>query len=167
MPYCSRCGRELRGDELFCPGCGVVVPGKSGPSCCPRCGAEMPAGATACPNCGSVGGGISDVPRAERRRSARGVVVTKEKDEVLTIILALLMPGLGHFYVGNLFRGLLFLVVEIVAGSIALSALVITSPAGAPFPFLSVFFLMPLVVHVANIFDAYNECKLNNEAFRR
>ena len=63
MPYCSKCGNELKENTKFCSKCGTAVNGDSESSTikqendsginCPKCGALVPFGNTVCLKCGS------------------------------------------------------------------------------------------------------------------
>lgn len=49
---CPLCAKELEGDEVRCPRCGIPLAREEPMLECPECGAQAPAGAKACPRCG-------------------------------------------------------------------------------------------------------------------
>jgi RNA polymerase subunit RPABC4/transcription elongation factor Spt4 len=50
--FCNNCGRALRPQDKFCPGCGTKAP-DSGPATCPSCGGEIEADQKFCNSCGA------------------------------------------------------------------------------------------------------------------
>jgi RNA polymerase subunit RPABC4/transcription elongation factor Spt4 len=50
--FCNNCGRALRPQDKFCPGCGTKAP-DSGPATCPSCGGEVEADQKFCNSCGA------------------------------------------------------------------------------------------------------------------
>lgn len=97
---------------------------------CPRCGKEVPQNARFCANCGfdmsraglSVPGGeSSQVP--PQPQMTYGFQV-QGKDTTITVLLALLpgligLFGIGHIYVGQTQKGLIWLVIGIVLAVLA------------------------------------------------
>jgi hypothetical protein len=58
-PKCPACGRQVSGDEAFCPGCGARLTQPSptpapaaAEAICPNCGTSVRPGASFCRNCG-------------------------------------------------------------------------------------------------------------------
>lgn len=64
MPFCNNCGKEVKKEAKFCPGCGASLTGETpSPNAqknnaattpCPKCGSPVPVGNIACTNCGSL-----------------------------------------------------------------------------------------------------------------
>ena len=61
-PKCPRCGREVNGDDAFCPGCGATLASSAtqgggtapgGSVICARCGKALRPGAAFCGSCGT------------------------------------------------------------------------------------------------------------------
>lgn len=70
-PRCSRCGRPVEADALFCPGCGVLM------TRCSGCGNILDGDAKFCPNCGKT---VTQeaVPSNLRRCETCGAVLEKD-----------------------------------------------------------------------------------------
>lgn len=64
MAFCSNCGKEVKDNTRFCPGCRASLTGESqssnaqqnttGGTICPKCGSLIPFGNVACTKCGSL-----------------------------------------------------------------------------------------------------------------
>lgn len=106
---------------------------------CPNCGKEIPEGAKFCPDCGHGAGASGDV-------SASAALMFNKKSEGLALILSLLIPGLGHIYVGQTNRGVMILIGFIVCAIL-----------GA---FLFVPWIGNLVLWIYGMYDSY---KLTDE----
>ena len=98
---------------------------------CSNCGAEIDARAEICPKCGV-------------RVAPPPTVVAERKSEGLAAVLSFLFVGLGQIYNGQIGKGILFIVVGVVA---VLSMLILIG-----------FLLYPLF-WIYNIYDAYSTAK--------
>jgi hypothetical protein len=77
---------------------------------------------------------------------------------LLTIVLALLIPGVGHIYLGIVNNGIIILVVTIALGFI----LEIGITPFVPEPFDLPFYLVALGLYIWQIGDAYKQHKKLN-----
>ena len=88
---------------------------------CPNCGAARVEGVRNCPNCGYDLFALEPEPGA-RSKSSGQTPPRRHKSIGLTIILAIIFPGLGHLYAGRWGGGLSimlgFIVVLLVIGAI-------------------------------------------------
>jgi hypothetical protein len=76
---------------------------------CPRCGAAKVEGERYCPNCGHDLYALELDAKGSRR--PEGTAPARHHKSIgLTIILAILFPGLGHLYAGRWARGLTIMV---------------------------------------------------------
>lgn len=87
---------------------------KSKSKFCANCGYELNGNFKFCPECGydlsgRVGANRSDVPS-----------VKSEKNMLLSIILSIIFPGLGHFYLGLDHKGIMFLLGYIISAALIL-----------------------------------------------
>ena len=86
---------------------------------CPKCGAAKVEGERYCPNCGHDLFALEPEPGTRSKDSGQ-MPPRRHKSIGLTIILAIIFPGLGHLYAGRWARGLTimlgFIVVLFVIG---------------------------------------------------
>lgn len=76
---------------------------------CPRCGAAKVEGERYCPTCGHDLYALELEAKGSRR--PEGTAPARHRKSIgLTIILAILFPGLGHLYAGRWARGLTIMV---------------------------------------------------------
>lgn len=108
---------------------------------CSNCGAEIDARAEICPKCGVR---VAPPPPPT---SNPPTVMAERKNEGLSAVLSFLFVGLGQIYNGQIGKGILFIVVGVVA---VLSMLILIG-----------FLLYPLF-WVYNIYDAYTTAKAIN-----
>lgn len=73
---------------------------KDGNKFCTNCGAEIDAKATVCPSCGVPQTGMTE-----------GV---STKNEGLAAILSFFLPGLGQMYNGEISKGVLLMIIQVV-----------------------------------------------------
>ena len=78
---------------------------------CQSCGFKLEGNFKFCPNCGYDLENKTKV----RPKSYDSVVATEEKSIILSIILSVIFPGLGHFYLGLSRKGIIFLLAYIVS----------------------------------------------------
>ena len=105
---------------------------------CSNCGAEIDTRAEICPKCGVR---VAPPPPPT---SLPPTVMAERKSEGLAAVLSFLFVGLGQIYNGQIGKGLLFIVVGVVA---VLSMLILIG-----------FLLYPLF-WIYNIYDAYSTAK--------
>lgn len=109
--YCSNCGEQVEENSEFCSHCGATTNkekksnensiNNQNTKFCANCGAKINANAVACPKCGaSIAGNAG---------------VSEEKSVGLSVVLSILLPGLGHFYLGLHIRGFTFLIAFLVS----------------------------------------------------
>ena len=100
--FCTNCGAEVLPEAAFCPKCGFKLKGEEKPQTkfCQNCGKEIDINAEICPHCGVR---VATAPASE------------EKNVLLSAILSLLFPGLGHLYLGLNKKGISFIIANIVS----------------------------------------------------
>ncbi|MDD1748010.1 MAG: zinc ribbon domain-containing protein [Methanomassiliicoccales archaeon] len=88
---------------------------------CPNCGAARVEGVRYCPNCGHDLFALEPEPGTRSKGSGQ-TPPGRHKSIGLTLILAIIFPGLGHMYAGRWTRGLTimlgFIVVLLVIGAV-------------------------------------------------
>lgn len=94
---------------MFCPSCGAPV--EEHANFCPSCGADLIL------NAAVAGTGAQAHPAMARAAPAQddAPFVDARKSPWAALLLSVLIPGLGHFYVGKSQRGLLILLVSIMS----------------------------------------------------
>ena len=105
---------------------------------CVNCGAEIDERAEICPKCG-----VRVAPPPPPTNSMP-TVLAERKSEGLAAVLSFLFVGLGQIYNGQIGKGILFIIVGVVA---VLSMLILIG-----------FLLYPLF-WIYNIYDAYSTAK--------
>jgi hypothetical protein len=91
---------------------------------CPRCGEAWVEGQRHCLNCGHDLYAMDEGRIEGRKETAweKGPTASKARRSVrLTIILAIIFPGLGHLYAGRLERGIIIMAVFILILAAAIS----------------------------------------------
>lgn len=154
---------------------------------CPNCGTELPDNSAFCANCGAKLGPAGNAPvypappyPGQPYGQPYGANVPPQKNEIISILLAFFIPGLGHIYLGKVVRGIVFLVSYF--GMSALSFAILWSAAGSmtmtedPNFWLSissdvwiaimVVSLVSFIIWVVNLIDVYQQTKKYNEAIR-
>jgi hypothetical protein len=88
---------------------------------CPNCGAARVEGVRYCPSCGHDLFALEPEPGTSSKSSSQ-TPPRRHKSIGLTIILAIIFPGLGHLYAGRWARGLTimlgFIIILLVIGAI-------------------------------------------------
>ena len=102
--YCKNCGNEIPNNAAVCVKCGVAV--NIGSSYCQNCGRPTMPGATACTNCGVF---LANIQSS-----------SQQKSKLAAGLLGIFLGGLGihNFYLGNTNRGLVQLLVCLIAGAV-------------------------------------------------
>jgi len=163
--YCSKCGKELRGDMQFCWNCGnkieiieeeikpieeketeTVEPEKEilEKTFCWNCKEEIDKKMDVCPKCGTT------------------VKLVISKNPGIAAVLSFLIPGLGHAYNGKITIGVIFPIVEILLIIIS-TYLIRTSKI------IDGFILLILVtgIWIYGVYDSYKTAeKINNERYK-
>jgi TM2 domain-containing membrane protein YozV len=152
MPYCRNCGAEFTEGTKFCYKCGAALAPATSPDY------------HITPGLGEIT--VSQFPR---------------KDTGVTAIVAgfggLILFGLGHFYVGKIGRGILFLLVGIIVKFALATMIIFMIPVAAlaviarnlgGFIGLMIFLVIAnLGLWVSQIYDAYALAKKYNSEVQR
>ena len=93
--YCNRCGKENREGANFCQACGQPLgqfqnPGYAGPGYCN--------------------------PPYQSNQNGSPAKFVEYKENVVALLLALILPGAGHMYAGEMKKGIFFLAFFIIVG---------------------------------------------------
>ncbi|MEE0901008.1 MAG: zinc ribbon domain-containing protein [Methanobrevibacter sp.] len=88
----------------------------NGPKFCHSCGFKLDGNYKFCPNCGYDLENKTQV----RSRAYDSVVTTEEKSVLVSVILSIIIPGLGHFYLGLSRKGAIFLLAYVVSAILIL-----------------------------------------------
>ena len=101
--FCSNCGTQVDMSTVFCPQCGFRLIQEEQPQTkfCQSCGKKIDINSEICPYCGVR---VANIMRS-----------SEEKNVLLSAILSLLFPGLGHLYLGLNKKGISFIVAYIVS----------------------------------------------------
>ena len=101
--FCSNCGTQVDMSTAFCPQCGFRLIKEEQPQTkfCQSCGKKIDINSEICPYCGVR---VANIMRS-----------SEEKNVLLSAILSLLFPGLGHLYLGLNKKGISFIVAYIVS----------------------------------------------------
>ena len=112
MVICPECGKDVR-EAKFCQNCGAKLPQPSheisaevvkNTKFCQNCGKKIAIGSEVCPYCGV---------RAMSSKSG-------EKNIVISAILSVIFPGLGHFYLNLNTKAISFIIAYIVSAILML-----------------------------------------------
>ena len=106
--FCTNCGTEVNAGTAFCPKCGFRFnqEEQSQTKFCQSCGEKININAEICPHCGVRVANISSS--------------SDEKNVLLSAILSILFPGLGHLYLGLDKKGISFIIAYIVSAVLIL-----------------------------------------------
>lgn len=97
--FCQNCGTEVDASANACPQCGFQFV-KQETKFCQGCGQKINANAEICPHCGVR----VSAPRA-----------TGEKNVIVSALLSIIFPGLGHFYLDLNTKAISFIIAYIVS----------------------------------------------------
>ena len=129
MVICQDCGKDVK-DAKFCSNCGAlltkseVAPVDETPEVqendvgfkfCTNCGFEINGDFKFCPECGHDLSG-----KLNNARPSSPSVGGEEKSMVLAVVLSVIFPGLGQFYLGLNNKGVLFLIGYIISAILVL-----------------------------------------------
>ncbi len=86
-------------------------------SYCFNCGEKLNGKFRFCPNCGCD---LENKTSVNRKYSGNVVTSSGEKNIIVAIILSVIIPGLGHFYLGLSRKGAIFLFAYIISAALIL-----------------------------------------------
>ena len=138
--YCSKCGAMNTTDSNFCSSCGATLAP-------PKEVIPPPPATTAPPP--PPPPPTTSAPPAYQTQMTDAQLMTVRKNEAISVILTLLLPGLGHLYVNKIKRGLVFIVISIIMWIIGATLILIP---------------ITLVWYLYGIYDCYQLTKKHNEA---
>ncbi len=128
---------------MYCPNCGKDIP--DGGKFCPDCGFDVSSGAPA----PSGGGSGYTNTNTNTNTNVNAAMMMNKKSEGLTLILSLLITGLGHIYIGQTSKGVGLLVAIIICW------------------ILTAFLLFPgilvLILWIYGMYDSYKLAKEYNQ----
>ncbi|MFX1519633.1 MAG: zinc-ribbon domain-containing protein [Promethearchaeota archaeon] len=139
--YCSKCGAMNTTESNFCVSCGASLapPKEAIPP-------PSPPPPTAPPPPPPPPTDTAFYPAPTQMTDAQ--LMTVRKNEALSVILTIVLAGLGHLYLGKIKRGLLFLIITIILITIGAFLL----------------FIPTIIWYLYCIYDSYNLTKRYNEA---
>ena len=117
---------------------------------CQNCGSQLPDSAKFCDRCGAKVGSATEQNSSQTEYNMASIMVNK-KSEALSLILSLLIPGLGQIYNGQIKKGAIMLVAAIVCAFVM-------------FLFFPLAFLY-LVLWIYGMYDAFKDAKEYNHFF--
>ncbi len=139
--FCPNCGKDSAPGAKFCESCGTVLPAGQQATPMDQQYAQAPPPYQAAPQ-------YQGAPPYGQPMYAPMPL----KNAGLAAILALIIPGAGHIYLGRIGEGLMYLIVCIVLGVLF---------------FLLVTIVVLLILWVWQIYDAYNKANQYNAAVQQ
>ena len=103
--------REVRDEEV------IETKTSNKAKYCFNCGHELNGEFRFCPNCGYD---LQNKTTVSRKSSSDVVTASEEKNIIVAIILSVIIPGLGHFYLGLSRKGAMFLLAYVVSAILIL-----------------------------------------------
>ncbi len=147
---CTKCGNENREGANFCQICGQPMQSYQGP--------------------GYTNPGYYYPPYQGYPYNYPPQFV-ENKDTMVAILLAFILPGAGHMYAGEMKKGILILaslfILAILSALVWLAAVWSTDASGNPFPSALVFIaaiIIAVVIWLYQIYDAYQAALRFNSA---
>jgi TM2 domain-containing membrane protein YozV len=141
--YCTKCGAMNTSDSSFCSSCGAsLAPPKEVISPPPRTTAPPPPSPYMPPPPSTTAPPSYPTPGLTDAQ-----LMAARKNEGISVVLTILLAGLGHLYIGKIKRGLVFIVITIVVGWIIGTVLL---------------FIPTIIWYLYAIYDSYNLTKRYN-----
>jgi len=139
--YCNRCGKENRDGVNFCYACGQPLgqfqnPGFANPGYCN--------------------------PPYQSYQYGSPAQLVEHKDTVVAFLLALILPGVGHLYAGEVKKGIVILAFFIIVGIAAIVAFVgmfmtfgMGGDTSSATGLIIVVLIISVVIWLYQVYDAY------------
>jgi len=105
---------------------------------CFKCGAEIFEEAEICPKCG-----VRQPTQTSEAKPAQVISSKGNASPGAATILSFLFPGLGHIYLGDIFFGLIFMILYACSWGLAFITAFICSP-------------IPIIAWIWSMYDSYN-----------
>jgi hypothetical protein len=148
--YCNRCGKENREGANFCHACGQPLGQFQNP--------------------GYAGPGYGNPPYQSYQYGSPARFV-EHKDTVVAILMALMLPGVGHMYAGEVKKGVLILAIFLIIGigtTVAFFGTFMNFSTGGDTSSIAGLILVVLIVTVVfwlfQVYDAYQAALRFNAA---
>ncbi len=95
-------------------------------------------------------------------------VLALRKSEMLTLFLAVIVPGVGHMFIGRTMRGFAFLMVEVVMMMAAMFGWALSwGVSGMTSPVVIAILPFMLLIWIWSVIDAYMSVRNYNETLLR
>ena len=139
--YCNRCGKENRDEANFCFACGQPLrqsqnPGYAGPGYCN--------------------------PPYQGYQNGSPAQFVEFKESVVALLLALILPGAGHMYAGEMKKGIFFLAFFIIVGIaitvaffVRLMSFTTSGDISSSLGLIIVTVIITAIVWLYQVYDAY------------
>lgn len=106
--FCYNCGEKVSINAVACPNCGAGLTKNNNTQrqantkkFCSNCGNEVNMNAVVCTHCGAS--------------VSRGNAYSGDKSVGVAVLLSIIFPGIGHFYIGLNQKGMMYIIVYIVS----------------------------------------------------
>ena len=119
---------------------------------CPKCGVEISDESNFCPKCGYEIKEMDEESKRIKNDSEKILRPVQEKRMAVTIILSFVYTGLGHLYLNQTKRGLIFIGI----GTVFVILSFVDEWMGLT--------IIPFYIWV--IYDSYKQCKIYNQYVR-
>ena len=111
--FCRECGKEVKPQSAVCLSCGVRP--LDGNKYCQECGVETRVNQEICIKCGMR---LLTLYSRQKMGSSKVLPTNPPKSPALAAVLSFLIIGLGQIYVGQVLKGIAFLVATVILGGI-------------------------------------------------